>query len=138
MKLTLQPYYSEIQVAVKFRTSWFHGIFAKECISKVWILQNFSAREIKIAKLRDLKSAAIFTHLEEWISNSMNFYTFSESWKLSKWDNSDRQNGKNDSCRASRFSKIDFTENLSDRKILKYVQCLTSSQTNFTKGKSIY
>ena len=85
---------------------------------KVWKFHHFSItqilREINFRVSKSAKSA-IFTHLEALNFDLYEFLHFSDAeiYQINKIQNP--QNGQNDSFKSFRFSKIDFTQNLSDR-----------------------
>ena len=92
----------------------------------MWKFQDFSITQILCEiNYRDSKSAksAFLTHLE---ALNFDFYEYLH-WKAATYQINKIQHpktGKNNNFRPSRFSKIDFTENLSDRKILKFPHCV--------------
>ena len=88
-------------------------------LSTVWKLHDFSATQI----LREIKvkKSAVFTHLEVMNSNFHGYLHFLNH-QINKIQ-SQPLKLKNGSFKNSRFPKFDFTQNLRDRKILKFPHC---------------
>ena len=121
-----------VQKSVNVVTSISEDVFDQVCwVSTVWKILYFSItyilREINFGDSRSEKCAIFITfrHSEFWLL--MIFYTFwrLEFTKLTKF--SAPKNAKNSSFKTSRFSKIDFTLNLNDSKILKIPYCVELS-----------
>ena len=79
-------------------------------------------REIKVGWSSGSKSA-IATHLQTHNFDSKEFLQFLKA-QINKINQIHYpENGKKGIFRTSRYSRIDFTQNLSDRKIMKFPHC---------------
>ena len=120
-----------VQKSVNVVTSISEDVFDQVCwaqCGKFFIFSiTYILREINFGDSRSEKYAIFITfrHPEFWLL--MIFYTFwrLEFTKLTKF--SAPKNAKNGSFKTSRFSKIDFTLNLNDSKILKIPYCVELS-----------
>ena len=95
----------------------------------MWKFQDFSItqilREINFWDSQSAKST-IFTHLE---APDFDFFGFLQFLKDEIYQNNkipSLKKRKNGRFTTSRFSKIEFTQNPSDRKILKFSHCVAS------------
>ena len=95
----------------------------------MWKFQDFSItqilREINFWDSQSAKSA-ILTHLE---APDFDFFGFLQFLKDEIYQNNkipSLKKRKNGRFTTSRLSKIEFTQNLSDRKILKFSHCVAS------------
>ena len=105
--------------------------FRDKCVLfTVWKFNDFPItqiiREINLRDFRGAKSA-IFAHLEALYFSFCKIVHFlkAETYQINRFRAS--KLSKNGSFCSNRFSKIEFTQNLSDRKILKFPHCAPRS-----------
>ena len=101
---------------------FFHTVFCT-----MWKFQDFSItqilREINFGDSGSVKSA-ILTHVEALNFDSHEFLHFLKTEIYQIKEIQSPKNCKTSSFRTFAFSKIDFTQNLSDSKIMKFPHCV--------------
>ena len=105
-------------------------IFQPTFWSTVWKLQNFFVTQTLCEINFGVSGSAKYAILSQLKALNFDLYDFLHFWKSENYQINKIQspwNGKNGNFTTSTFSKIDLTENLNDRKILKFPHCVANS-----------